>query len=547
VPADRQWEEPFLPRIAELVFRQAAIHGPSTAVVDRGERYTYADIADLAAGYACALLADGVEPGSVVGILMDNRVEWIAAYFGVLAAGSVVLPLTTWQTTPELAHVLKRSRATAVIVACDSNLELFDRVVAARTPPASLPRLRRIITVGDTPTGSAGAIGLDAFLAAGRRASGTLDELRALWRRRDRHDLAQVMFTSGSTASPKAVQVLGRAIVRSAVHTGQRHGFGATDSMYLAIPLFFVYGLNNGFLSTFAHGGSTSLHSRFDPTGAMQIIQRDRCTAYYGMAAMNIAIVEHPDRSLYDLSSLRKGLLGDRGPDHLRLVAHELGLSEVNTAYGLTETCGNLSISTFSDPEDQRLTSHGRPLPTVEARIVDPSSGRVLGPGEPGEIRVRGYNVTPGYLRDPKMTQAAFDEHGFFRTGDIGVLAEDASLTFLERSTQTIKTNGINVSPAEVEQVLQSHPAVSQAYVTGVPEPAGGQTVGAVFSTAAGMERLDPAELLAFARERLSKFKLPRVLIEVHPEDVPRTATGKVSLPDLRALLEGTRGSPGGG
>jgi fatty-acyl-CoA synthase len=236
------------------------------------------------------------------------------------------------------------------------------------------------------------------------------------------------------------------------------------------------------------------------------------------------ALYEHPDRANRDLSSLRGGATIGTPEQIMRVV--ELGAREICNIYGLTETYGNCNVADAADPLEKRLASVGRPLVGVDQRIVEPDTGRVLPPGELGEIRVKGY-VTCGYYKDPARTAESFDELGYFRTGDLGVVDADGNLHFRGRIKEMVKTGGINVAPVEVEDILLAHPGVHLAFVTGVPDPTRDEALAAVVVLKQGAV-VSEADLLAHCRKALAAYKIPRLVRFVNESALPLTTTGKV-------------------
>jgi fatty-acyl-CoA synthase len=279
------------------------------------------------------------------------------------------------------------------------------------------------------------------------------------------------------------------------------------------------------------------LQDALEPGAALALIERERCTVYYGTPNIALALAEHPDRARRDLSSLRTGAA--IGPPPAMQMVMDLGVREICNVYGLTETYGNCSVTDAHDPADIRRTTVGRPLPGMEIRIVDRETRRPLPTGEVGEILVRGY-VTPGYYKDPEKNDAAFDTDGFLITGDLGVLGDDGRLRFRGRIKEMVKTGGINVAPLEVEEVLLGHPAVEQAYVVGLPDARKEEILAAVVVLRDGHDA-EPDALRAFCKTALAAFKVPQEFRLMRRDELPVTATGKVQKFRLAELLARAR------
>jgi len=339
----------------------------------------------------------------------------------------------------------------------------------------------------------------------------------------DPADVAYLLYTSGSTSTPKGVQLQHYALIENMWHIGERMRVTERDRLWLAVSLFWGLGCENALMNLLTHGGCVVLQEHFEPGEALRLIEEERCTLFYGTPNMVQALAEHPDRPRRDLSSLRSG--GTVGtPDQIRRVI-DLGAREICNIYGLTETYGNCAVTDAAEELDVRLTSVGRPLPGVDLRIVD-EGGRRLAPGEVGEIRVKGY-VTVGYYKDAEKNRVAFDRDGYFITGDLGMLDADGRLYFRGRIKEMIKTGGINVAPVEVEETLMAHPAVKLACVTGVPDPRRDEVIAALIVCEAG-QSVAADDLLAHCRRALASYKIPRLVKFVREADLPLTVTGKL-------------------
>jgi fatty-acyl-CoA synthase len=347
-------------------------------------------------------------------------------------------------------------------------------------------------------------------------------------------DVAFVLYTSGSTATPKGVMLAHGSLIANGFGIGERMRLTAADRLWLAVPLFWSFGSANALPAILTHGGALVLQEAFEAGEALALLERERCSVYYGMANMARALLEHPDRRRYGLAGMRTGLTIGL-PEDVRMTIEAVNARELCNVYGLTETYGNCAVTDARDPLDLRLTTQGLPLPGMEIRAVESGTGRPLPPGEVGELRVRGH-LAPGYYRDPEQTRAAFDPEGWLITGDLGLVRPDGRVSFRGRLKELIKTGGASVAPLEVEAVLMSHPAIKQAFVVGVPDRARGEVGVAAVELREGAAAT--AEMLsAFCRERLAGYKVPARIVFRKANEFPRTATGKVQKPRLREEL----------
>ncbi|HET6608782.1 MAG TPA: AMP-binding protein, partial [Rhodopila sp.] len=461
--------------IPGLLNEMAQRHGDREVLVGDGRRWTYRTLLNDVRAFAKGLSALGVKRGSHVAILMGNKPEWIIADLAICSLGAVMVAVNTWVTTRELGYILKHADADTLIMS-DRFLKYdYVAMLAELEPHAeNLPALRRFIHAGKA--GYPGSVAFASVFAAGRNVpDGTIDAAAASVHPMD---VAYFLYTSGSTSTPKGVQLQHYALIENMYHIGERMHVTHQDRLWLAVSLYWGLGCENALFNLLTHGGCVVLQEHFDAGDALRIIETERCTVFYGTPNMAEAMTLHPDRPKRDLSSLRAG--GTVGtPEQIKRVI-DLGAREISQIYGLTETYGNCAVVDGRiDPPEQRLTSVGRPLDGVDLRIADPDTLASLPTGEAGEIQVKGY-VTIGYYKDRERTQAAFTSDGYFRTGDLGFVDRDGFLYFRGRLKEMIKTGGINVAPAEVEEILMAHPDVELALVVGVPDPVRDEIVGAI-------------------------------------------------------------------
>jgi fatty-acyl-CoA synthase len=507
--------------IPSLLDELAARFPAREALVGCGQRYTYAALREEVRAFAKGLHALGVRKGETVAILMGNKPEWVIADLAICSLGAIMVAVNTWVTTRELGYVLAHSDATTLI-ASDHFLryDYFAMLNDLEPLAHSTPRLELIIHAG--ARAYLGSISFNDVYARGHTVPDA--EIERAARAIDPKDVAYLLYTSGSTSTPKGVQLQHYALIENMWQIGERMHVTEHDRLWLAVSLFWGLGCENALFNLLTHGGCVVLQESFDACEALRIIGAERCTLFYGTPNMAQALSEHPDRQEYDLSSLRSG--GTVGtPEQIKRIV-DLGAREICNIYGLTETYGNCTVTDAAEPLDIRLASVGSPLPGVDLRIVDPETGKTLPQGEVGEIRVKGY-VTVGYYKDADKNRAAFDTDGYFITGDLGFLDAEGRLYFRGRIKEMIKTGGINVAPVEVEETLMAHPAVKLAYVTGIPDPRRDEVIAAVIVCRSGQSVEEP-DLLAHCRRQLAAYKIPRLMKFVSEEELPLTVTGKL-------------------
>jgi fatty-acyl-CoA synthase len=500
------------------------------------ERLSYGETRARARQLAKGLLRLGVRRGDMVALLMDNRPEWLLIDFAVALLGATLVPISTWSRPRELAYVLNHCAAGTLLTIPRFGAQDYLAALGGLGGPGGsrLPYLRRVLVQGE-PRST-----LTAFDTLWDLGASVPDaEIDAAQRAVSPEDVAYILYTSGTTSTPKGVQLCHGGLVENMWSIGERQHLTPVDRMWMGISLFWSFGGANALLAVMTHGGTIVLQEQLEPGGALALIERERCTVYYGTPNIAQALIEHADRGRRDLSSLRTGAaIGS--PAAMQMVM-DLGAHEICNVYGLTECYGNCSVTDAGDPAEVRRVTVGYPLPGMEIRVVDRETRRPLPPGEVGEILVRG-RLTPGYYRDAERNAASFDAEGFLVTGDLGFVGDDGRLRFRGRIKEMIKTGGINVAPLEVEEVLLGHPAVEQAYVVGIPDPRREEILIAVVVLKAG-HAVEPAALRALCRDALAAYKAPQEIHVMRREDLPLTSTGKVQKFRLAEHLAATLGS----
>lgn len=524
-----------------LLDEMARLHGEAEAIIWRDQRLSYADWRDQANQFARGLLSLGIKPGDRVGLLAANRPEWLIAAFAINKVGATVTAISTFSTPRELVWSLEHSGAVALVTVSAVRGRKFIDAIRALCPESAsaalgalpnktLPDLRTVIAIDSASEGA--ILGWDDFMIQGDAVpSSTLAEVQA---QVSPDDWCFILYTSGSTADPKGVTLRHRHLIANGFDIGERMHLGPGDRLWFAVPLFWSFGSSNAMPALVTHGGCMVLHESFDAGEALDLIEDESCTVFYGMANMARAIREHASWSPERVASMRTGLTIGL-PEDVELIIDTMQAPELCNVYGSTETYGNCATCDASDSLDLRLHSQGKPLPGMKIRAVDPETRVPLPDGEVGELAVAGY-VTPGYFKAPEQTADAFDVDGYFLTGDLGMMGEDGRLRYRGRLKEIIKTGGVNVAPIEVEEVLVQHPAVKQAYVVGVPDPTKDEIVAAAVEVTA-TAGVSAAELIAHCRAQLASYKVPTYIAIRPAEEIPRTPTGKIHKPGLKEEL----------
>ncbi|MBP5858553.1 acyl--CoA ligase [Marivibrio halodurans] len=517
---------PFARTLFELLCEQAERYPTNTAVIAGGAEIGFGDLERGARSVASALRACGVRRGDRVGLIVNNRPEWLEIVFGASAVGATAVPFSTWSTREELEFLLQDSGVKVLFTLARFGKQEFqaevDAILASVDARERYPNLQRVIVVDGEDAAD------DRAYARFRRGAPLGDDLPP-GVSASAVDDALIIYTSGSTSFPKAVRMKHHAIVENGFNIGECQGLRSGDRVFLSPPLFWSYGGVNAMPATFTHGATLVLQGRFEAGEALDLIERHGCTAIYTLPGMTSDLLTHDRFDPSRVATLRTGLtIGS--PQDIRRAATDLGIADICNIYGVSEAYGNSCVTDHAWPLERRANCQGMPLPGVELRIVDPDGGGPLPAGEPGLVEIRGY-VTPGYCgASATLNETVFTSEGYFRPGDYGYLTEAGEFVFVGRGAELIKSGGINVSPAEIEEVLLRHPQVVQAGVVGVEILDRGDTIFAFVIADPG--RLDADGLRAYCREHLSSYKVPHRI--VFCERLPQTATGKLLRRELK-------------
>ena len=529
------------------IARAAQRHGAREALVFGERRWTFRQFADDVELTARALLALGLGPGDRVALWMPNRPEWLRIFYAAATIGLVVVPLNTRFRAAEVDHVLRQSRAAAVLATDRFGPIAYSAILRELCPGletagagARLPALRHVVVLGDDVP--AAAVSWARFLdgAAAVAPGAVAQRERAV----GVDTPVLIVYTSGTTGAPRGA-LHDHRMARTVSDGASRLGITSRDTILMALPLFHSMGLYEGGLTFVLAGARGVLMERFEPGEALALIARERVTYVCGFDTHFQDLLDHPRFAAADVRSVRLGFL-PAGLASTEPIARRVNRQWCPTvsAYGSTEVGTGACLSFLDAPEDDRCRGSGFPLPGYELRTVDPETGCDRAAGEPGEILVRGYGVTRGYHGADGVAESVVDAEGWFHTGDIGVLDDHGFLRLIGRYKDMLKVGGENVDPLEVEAYLLGHPGVSQAKVVGVPDRRLGEVVAAcVVPKTDGA--LTSEEVIAFCRGRIAGFKVPRHVLFVR--EYPMTASGKVQRFALRErVIEAVRASPSG-
>jgi len=521
--------------VGDLLTRLArALPSRDALVYVGGPRYTFADLDREARTIARGLSAIGVEAGERVVVWATNVPEWVVLQFALAKIGAILVTANTSLRPRDIDYLLRQSEAATIItIRGFKDVDYVDALVEVGATAGRIPTLQRLVFIGEnTPAGFMPYADLRARAAEVSEAA--LDEQSA---RIGVDDVINMQYTSGTTGFPEGVVRSGRNIVNKGYQLAGVLGFTPDDRLCLCVPLFHCFGCVIGVLGAYSHGACLCAVESFEPTRVLETIDRERCTALYGVPTMFIAELEAKDFARYDLTSLRTGVMaGALCPEPLmRRVMTEMHLPEITIAYGMTEASPGITMTPRDASVEHRSQTVGKVLPELEVKIVDPSSGAERAAGERGELCCRGYNVMKGYYNNAEATRAAIDADDWLHTGDEASINADGYVRITGRIKDLIIRGGENIAPKEIEDRLREHAAVADAYVYGVADAFFGEAVAAAVRLNPGAMAAE-AELTAWCAAALAKFKVPRYLRFV--AEFPMTASGKIQKYKLKAEHE---------
>jgi HIP---CoA ligase len=508
-----------------ILMRAASEFADAEALVDDRVRLSFADVREAALRAGRALAASGIEPGDRVAIWAPNEIEWVIAALGIYVAGGVLVPLNTRFKGEEASYILNRARVKLLFTVADFLSTSYVELLESGAP---VPTLSTVVTLRGAA--SRGTVAWNAFLERAPAVSPADIAARAGALTGD--TISDVMFTSGTTGRPKGAMLTHGATVRAfdawATVVGLRHG----DRYLIVNPFFHAFGLKAGIVACLIKGATIVPHAVFDVDQVMRRVADERISVLPGPPTVYQSILDHPRRAEFDLSTLRLGVTGAAAVsvELIRRIRSELKLEAIVTGYGLTEATGIATMCRHDDDPATIAQTAGRAIPGVEVRIVD-DRGMEVASGKPGEVLVRGFNVMRGFLDDPAATAAAIDRHGWLHTGDIAVMDERGNLKITDRKKDMFIVGGFNAYPAEIEGMLGEHPAIGQVAVIGIPDHRLGE-VGCAFVVLRPGRLLEPDDLIAWSRDRMANYKVPRRVEIV--DRLPQNASGKVLKGELR-------------
>ena len=529
--------------LGQLLDQTIARCGENDAVVyaDRNFRLSWFQFGEEVDQLARGLMTLGVKHGEKIALWATNVPHWVVLMFAAAKIGAVLLPLNTNYKSKEMDFALKQSDTENLFIIagyrdCDYVKVINELVPELKTQPrgelqsATYPHLKRVFFLGEEK--QRGMYTLDEVKALADETPFTDYLARQAQCKAD--DVVNMQYTSGTTGFPKGVQLTHRSIANDGFWIGACQNLSCRDRVCIPVPLFHCFGCVLGVMSCVNHGSTMVFLEKFDPVQVLMSIEKEKCTATYGVPTMYIAILDHPLFDKFDLSSLRTGIMsGSACPVHrMQQAQTKMFMREITNPYGLTEAGPVMTMTRYFEPSiERKCQTIGQALPGIEVAIIDPETGDLAPLGTDGEICCRGYNNMVGYYNMPEQTAACIDKNGWLHSGDIGRMDEQGYYYITGRLKDLIIRGGENISPKEVEDFLGTMPGIKDVAVVGCPSKKYGEQPAAFIIRSDGAQ-ISEHDVQIFCKDRISWFKIPKY---VHFCDTfPMTASQKIQKYKLR-------------
>ncbi|MBR7066143.1 MAG: AMP-binding protein [Prevotella sp.] len=508
---------------------------------DRDLRFTWKVFNERVDNLAKGLLAIGVKKGSNVGIWATNVPDWLTFLYATAKIGAVLVTVNTNYKQSELEYLCENSDMHTLCITdgtweCDYVDMTYKMLPELRTCERGhlnskrFPCMKNVVFIGMEKY--RGMYNTAELLLLGKNIDDeTLAEVK---KNVSCHDVVNMQYTSGTTGFPKGVMLTHYNISNDGFITGENMEFTQNDKLCVCVPLFHCFGVVLATMNCLTHGCTQVMVEKFDPLVVLASIHKERCTAVYGVPTMFIAELTHPLFDMFDLTSLRTGIMaGSLCPVELMKQVSEKMYLTITSVYGLTESSPGMTQSNIHDTFEQRCTTVGRDFPFVEVKVLDPETGEECPVGVQGEMCCRGFNVMKGYYKNPEATAEVIDKNGFLHSGDLGVKDEQGYYRITGRIKDMIIRGGENVSPREIEEFLYHMPGIKDVQVAAVPSKKYGEQVGAFIILQDGV-KMQPEDVQDFCRGKIARYKIPKYVFFV--DGFPLTGSGKIQKFKLKEL-----------
>ncbi|MDY9917251.1 MAG: AMP-binding protein [Proteiniphilum sp.] len=508
---------------------------------DRNLRFTWDTFNNRVDNMAKGLISIGVTRGSNVGIWAQNVPDWLTFLYATAKIGAVAVTVNTNYRTEEVSYLMKDSdmhtlcmtdgvpgsNYTDIIYGLVPELKSIQR---GKLKSDRFPELRNVVYIGQEKY--RGMYNTAELLLLGKNVPDQeFKRLRSLSRC---HDVVNMQYTSGTTGFPKGVMLTHHNIANNGYLTGVHMKFTSDDKCCVCVPLFHCFGVVLATMCCLTYGSTQVMVERFDPLVTLASIHKERCTVLHGVPTMFIAQLNHPMFDLFDVSSLRTGIMaGSLCPEELMRQVNEKMFMDLTSVYGMTETSPGMTQSRVDDPFDVRCTTVGSDYEFTEVKVLDPETGKECPVGVQGEMCCRRYNVMKGYYKNPEATAQVIDASGFMHSGDLGIKDGNGNYRITGRIKDMIIRGGENISPKEVEDYLYRMPGVKDVQVVAVASERYGEDVGAFIIRKEACQ-LESEDVRDFCKGHIAKYKIPRYVFFV--DEFPMTGSGKIQKFRLREM-----------
>lgn len=509
---------------------------------DRDLRFTYSEFNARVDKLAKGLMYTGVGVGDKVGIWANNVPDWLTFMFATAKIGAVLVTINTNYKLAEMEYLLKDADIHTLCLVdgwrdSDYVNMIFELIPELKThsrgnlKSEKFPELRNVVFIGQEK--HRGMFNTAELILLGEHLDDL--ELEDAKLKVGPHDVVNMQYTSGTTGFPKGVMLSHHNILNNGFAAGECMKYTADDRLLVCVPFFHCFGCVLAVCAIISHGATMVVTENFDPLMVLASVEKERCTALYGVPTMFIAELHHPMFDLFDLSSLRTGIMaGSLCPiETMRQVMDKMHCKDIISVYGLTETSPGMTATRTHNSAEVRATTVGFEFPNVEVKIVNPETGEECEEGEQGEVCCRGYNVMKGYYKNEEATRKVIDEEGWLHSGDLGLKTKDGFYQITGRIKDMIIRGGENIYPREIENFLYKMPEIEAIEVAGIPSPKYGEQVGAFIKLKEGMS-LAEEDVKEYCRGQIARFKIPKYIFFV--TEYPMTASGKIQKYKLKEV-----------
>jgi fatty-acyl-CoA synthase len=508
---------------------------------DRNLRFTWGQFNHRVDDMAKGLVAIGVGRGTHVGLWAANVPDWLTILYACAKIGAVCITVNTNYRQSELEYLCEDSDMHTLCIVNGEKDSDFVQMTNTMLPELKscqrghlkserFPKMKNVVYVGQEK--HRGMYNTAELLLLGENVDDT--QLNRLKAQVNCHDVVNMQYTSGTTGFPKGVMLTHHNIANNGLLTGEHMQFTQDDKLCICVPLFHCFGVVLATMNCLTHGCTQVMVERFNPLLVLASIHKERCTALYGVPTMFIAELNHPMFDMFDMSSLRTGIMaGSLCPVELMRQVQEKMFMKVTSVYGLTETSPGMTQTRIDDPFEVRCATVGHEYEFTEVRVIDPETGKECPVGVQGEMCSRGYNTMKGYYKNPTATAEVIDADGFLHSGDLGIKDEAGNYRITGRIKDMIIRGGENIYPREIEEYLYRLEGVQDVQVAGIPSPKYGEAVGAFIILKEGVD-LHESDVRDFCMGQISRYKIPKYIFFV--DSFPMTGSGKIQKFKLKEL-----------